>query len=83
MQRLHQPLNVQPALMSTNQFGMWRLDIGAGQSDAGAEALRASQNSTSMETMVRYGTHRQNLAAEGQSAAVAEALRRIHDSGPV
>ena len=55
MQRLHQPLNLQPAMMTANPFGSWRLDIGAGHSEASAKALRAEQNRTGMTTMKALG----------------------------
>ncbi len=78
MQRLHQPLNLQPAMMTANQFGSWRLDIGAGHSEASANALRAEQNRTGMETMKVRDMEQQNLVAEGHSAAEAAVLEHLH-----
>ena len=82
MQRLHQPLNLQPAMMTANQFGAWRLDIGAGHSEASANALRAEQNRTGMETMKALGREQQSLIAEGQSAAQMGVVKRLYNTDP-
>ncbi|WIX32789.1 hypothetical protein QO259_18605 [Salinicola sp. JS01] len=82
MQRLHQPLNLQPAMMTANQFGDWRVDIGAGQSEASANALRAEQNRTGMTTMKALGRAQQSLIAEGQSAAQMDVVKRLYSVDP-
>ncbi|KAA0018733.1 hypothetical protein F0A16_09520 [Salinicola corii] len=82
MQRLHQPLSLQPAMMTANQFGPWRLDIGAGHSEASANALRAEQNRTGMTTMKALGRAQQSLIAEGQSAAQMAVIKRLYTTNP-
>jgi hypothetical protein len=83
MQRLHQPLNLQPAKMTANQFGSWRLDIGDGHSVASADALRAEQNQTGMKTMKVRGMGEQSLVAEGHSAAQMAVLQHLNSVDPV